>query len=497
MSLRYLLISLPVLPAYLIFLMCLVIYKYIIFAILKMKYNKNLSPIESIDSFFTLGEFQDNFSNILITMETDIKEKSLQERIIKHFERTIIKNTNHFRKIHSSVHSYMGFSFLLREEIQAADFVNIIDVNEDSYEYLNHFIYEYCMKPLPKHNKLLMDATILKCGNNWKMKNNFRIDQIPVLFRIHHILGDGLSIMNLFIQLFGDDKLVIDEVIGEFHNRHKYNNFWMRLLEDVYSFLILPGFMICEVIRRCMNNRVFIGSTGSGKQYFAKKVGDDTMSLQKIKALKKKIGNCRFTEILIAAISASLCDYFRKKNGVIPKTVAAVEAVVQEMVNLNQNGLPELKNQFKFFPFEIPIEIGSDSMLKRLNAIRNYTRSPDSTVIFMMQRLFLHNLMGLLPRPFIEMFFKTKYTSLALSNLPGIKKITLFNGIKIEEIYFFVLGRKETGMGYSLITYDNKMHLAFKAHDNIISSQEDCQKLVDDVFKYLNELSKELSDKSI
>ncbi|XP_057670158.1 uncharacterized protein LOC130902225 [Diorhabda carinulata] len=494
----YFLISLPLLLIYLMFLICLVIYKSIIIAILKMRYGTNLITVDSIDSFFTLGMFQDNFSYILTTMRTDVKEENLMEKLIEALDGTFIKNADQLKKLHGSLKNFMGFPFLLKKKLEAADFVTLIDVDRDGYESLNHLIHEYCTSSLHTNKKLLIDSTILKCSNEWKIKNNFKIDQIPLLFKVHHVVGDGLSIMNLIVQSFGDDKFVIDKIIEEFNNRQKPANAWKRLLEDIVSFFLLPGFMVCEIIKRSLNSKVFIGGVGSGEQYFAKTVGDDNMSVQKIKGLKNKIGDCRFTEILITAISASLCDYFRKKGVEIPKTVAAFIIVVLEMQSLIKNGVPNLTNQFKLLPVEIPIEIGSDSMLKRLNDTKKYTRSPDLPVMCMMQRLFINHIFGLFPRPIKKIFYRANYTSLSLSNIPGIHRITFLNGVELDEVHFFIINRKELGgIGFSIITYADKLHLAFKAQDNMISSQEDCQKIVDNVFNYINQLSLEICNKDI
>ncbi|XP_057658175.1 uncharacterized protein LOC130895072 [Diorhabda carinulata] len=247
-------------------------------------------------------------------MKTSINEEDLEAKMIEALDETIMKNAEHFKKILGSLHKFMGFPYVLKEDIKAADFVHIVDVEKDCYKTFGHLTYDYSMKPLPKNNKLLFETIILKCSNKWKEKNNFRIQHIPVLIKIHHILGNGLSIMNLFVQLFGDDKYVIDNVIREFNKRYKRSNFWMRLLQGVYSFLLLPGFMVCEGIKRNFNKTAFIARAGFGKQYFVKKV-DDTISVQKIKNLKKKIGDCSFTEILLTAISASCYDYFREVSG--------------------------------------------------------------------------------------------------------------------------------------------------------------------------------------
>lgn len=442
MSLWYLVISIPLLPVYLTFLACMVVYKIIIIAILKLKHGKDLTTITSNDSFFGLGKFRENLFNIMFTMNTNMSEEALKERMVDAINVKMMKHEQHFKKIHSSLHNCMGYSFLLREyDIKAADFITIVDVEKDRYESVNHLTYEYCMKPLPKQNKLLFEVIIVKSNKEWRLRNNFKVEQIPILIRMHHLLADGLSTMNLYVQLFGDDKAVIDEVIEKFNKNHKRSQFWLELLQNIYFFLLLPGYVVYHGIHTYGNDRGFMSNLGSGKQHFTYKVGDDAMLIQKMKNLKNKVGNFGFTDILITAISASIYEY-GKKSGKIPKSIEAISAGVRDMKKINGNGLPILMNQFGYITYEIPIDIKSESLLKRVDAIKECRDASDPITNFMIIRMLLSYTMGLIPNYFKKLLFQTNSAILGLSNLPGIKKISVLDGIEIEDMYFSVINRE-------------------------------------------------------
>lgn len=445
MYLWYLLISLPLLPVSLISLTCFAVYKGIVFAILKLKHGKDLTTITSIDSFFTLRKFQDAFSHIIIIVNSKASEEDLKRKLMEVLDDKIIKNVEHFKKIHSSLHSFMGYQFLLKEEVEVDDIVTMVDVEKDGYESINHLLHEYSIKPLPKQNKLLFEMIIVKSSKEWRIRNNLKVEQIPLLVRMHHVLGDGLSTMNLFIQLIGDDKVVLDEVVETF-NRRDISKCWMRFLQNIHMFLLFPGFFIYNGIqmfnynKRFGHNKMF---EGSGKPYFASKVGDDEL-LDRVKSLKREIGNYSFNEILFTAISAALHNHLRKKNNKIPTTIGAATTATQHLENVNKNGLPLLINQFAFATFEFPIEIGSESTLERINAIKKNIRSPDTLINFMIIRFVLWYLLGLFPSCINLILSKVKRVSLGISNLPGVRRITVLNGMKIDEAYFFMLtGEKD------------------------------------------------------
>ncbi|XP_057658161.1 uncharacterized protein LOC130895064 isoform X1 [Diorhabda carinulata] len=498
MSLWYLSLSLPLLPVYLTFLACLLVYKSIIIAILKLKHGKNLTIITSNDSFFGLGKFRENLSNVLFTMNTEMSEEALRERMVQAINMKMIKYEQHFKKIHSSLYNFMGYTFLIKEDdVRATDFVTILDVEKDRYESINHLAYEYSMKPLPKQNKRLFEIIIIKSSKEWKTRNNFKVEKIPVLMRMHHLLADGLSTLNLNVQLFGDNKVVINEVVDKFNTNRKRPQYWLEILQNIYFFLLLPGYIIYHEIHTYGNYRGFMNNLGSGKQHFIYKVGDDNMMIRKIKTLKNKIGNCSFTQILITAISASIYEY-SKKAGKIPISIETINAGVRYLKPMNENGLPILMNQFGYVIHEIPIDIKSDSLLRRIDAIKECTKISDIVKNFMIMKTLLCYTMGLLPNYFKKLFFQTNSAILAISNLPGIPKINFLDGIDVEEIYFFVLNREtDIGMGISIMTYDEKIHLGLQVYESIIPSQDDCRQILDNIFKTLNDIFTDFSDQNV
>ncbi|CAH1112630.1 unnamed protein product, partial [Psylliodes chrysocephalus] len=251
------------------------------------------------------------------------------------------------------------------------------------------------------------------------------------------------------------------------------------------------GYLILTFFKGALNK--FEGPYTSTKHHVAfraEKSGEHL--LRAIKKLKNDIGDTSFSEIILTAVSASLYNQFQKHYHRVPKSVSLAIIATRDLKPMNVNGVPKLRNQFGFVNLEIPIKTGSSSLLHRMDLLKKNSRNLMKSPELLIRNYISFNLLQLIPVPVIKVLFPLKNIWGCISNLPEFPKIVLFNGYEVEDAYFFTIQRDQMTTGFSLISYDSRIHLGFIADVASVASKEDCDEIVNDVFKNIDLLKLEV-----
>ncbi|KAK7366462.1 hypothetical protein VNO80_08452 [Phaseolus coccineus] len=169
-----------------------------------------------------------------------------------------------------------------------------------------------------------------------------------LIFRIHHALGDGISLMSLFLascrKLNHPQALptIASSASTPSNTSNPPFNFWNLLLTLFFSFLFVLDFIL-----RCLWVRDPKSSItgGAGVQLWPRKIATASFSLQDMKTVKTAV-NATINDVLFAVISCGISRYldFRAPNGL--RDGARLTGLA--MVNLRkQPGLQELSNLMK------------------------------------------------------------------------------------------------------------------------------------------------------
>lgn len=124
---------------------------------------------------------------------------------------------------------------------------------------------------------------------------------------------------------------------------------------------------------------------------------------------------------------------------------------------------PKLQNNFAMAMLDLPINIGVNSMLQRLTAIKKQTsmlkKSNDIEVYYLktfnshfysfiylqINYLLVNKLSELFPHIALKHGLKANNLTLTISNVPGLPQISMMNGSKILDVVFFTPHRGNTG----------------------------------------------------
>ncbi|KAI4295669.1 hypothetical protein L6164_035688 [Bauhinia variegata] len=241
------------------------------------------------------------------------------------------------------VRDHRGFEHWRRTQVDIDRHVVIIDhpvsAAADDQSAINEYLSELSIDASGlSADKPLWEIHILKahkCG----------------IFRIHHSLGDGISLMSL---LLANCRKVNDPdampTVVSFGGTKSNGRNWMdwRNLWDFVRMVWFSFIFVMEFIVRCLwvRDRKTPVSGGAGVELWPRKMATARFLLEDMKALKKAVVNATINDILFAIISCGLSRYldFRAPNEL--KDGLRITGIA--MVNLrSQQGLQVLSDLMK------------------------------------------------------------------------------------------------------------------------------------------------------
>ncbi|XP_056643550.1 uncharacterized protein LOC130449627 [Diorhabda sublineata] len=350
------------------------------------------------------------------------------------------------------------------------------------FHYNNFFVYQLFLLPC-------------------RFKFFFQEYQVPMLIRINHVIADGLSAMNLFAHTFGENDVKLEESLKNIPKSPEWQKLPIfQFLQNLLYFYLVPGYLLVKNFRgelKSLTGQSYEGPMTSFRQnvsYGTEKPGEGLV--QKIKSMKKQIGDTSFSEIILTAISASLYKYYQKALYKVPESISTAIVATKDLKPLTINGVPQLRNQFGIVPVQMPIKLHTHSILERLQGIKKFTRKlmKDPSEL-MISNFITFNLLKFLPTPLIKRLLPLKGYATVISNLPEFPKIVIFNGHVVEDAYFFTLQRDEMSTGFAVVSYDSRVHLGFVGDAASVPSIEDCDGIVSEFFNTFDLLQKEIDKK--
>ncbi|CAG9835496.1 unnamed protein product [Diabrotica balteata] len=436
-----------------------------------------------------------------MTLNMKDKNEDLVADIREVLNKKILAEPNKYQKLLCSLNTFLGYTFLLKEQVKADDFITVIDVEKTKYSSMKELMFSYSYKPLPLNNKLLLEIIVIKAPKAWKESNDMKENQIPLLIRINHVIADGLSVMNLCAQALGENDVNLEKSLKNIPKSPE----WQRqpafqFLQKIYLFFMVPGFLLVRYFKGeavSVAGQEYEGPMSAYRQnvsYKTEKPGENLV--QKIKDLKKQIGNdTSFSEIILTAVSSSLYNYYEKALFKIPKSVRMAVVATRDLEPMTVKGVPQLRNQFGLVNFELPIKIDSTSILARLEVLKKNTKKLyDDPSELILRNYITFNLLKIMPLPLIKRVLPMNGIATVISNLPEFPRIIVFNGHEVEDAYFFTLQRDQMATGFAVISYDSRIHLGFVGDVASIPTQADCDDIVDEFFNAIQRMQIE-SDK--
>lgn len=167
------------------------------------------------------------------------------------------------------------------------------------------------------------------------------------VFRIHHALGDGISLVSMLLASCrrADDPEALPEVAGgkRRESAGRIGNLWGLL-----KMVLLSLVFVFEFVLRALwvSDRKTAISGGAGVELWPRKLATATFSLDDMKAVKNAIAGATINDVLFGVVSSGLSRYLDHRSpNALPE---GLQITGLAMVNIRQQpGLQDLSNLMK------------------------------------------------------------------------------------------------------------------------------------------------------
>lgn len=302
--------------------------KEVVNIILKLKYGNSFGGIlASADCIWAIEDTSKAVINILLIIKLNSdNSESIIDRIKHLVSKNIFQKPEDFPKLTSTRHRFMGYNFLLKNRFTVDDCVSALKIRGDkklSEGELRDVISECCNELLPKQHSTLWQILVSPQPVQWHRAKETS-NCYPVLLRFSHIVGDGASLTNLMLKTFAEEtckntsfeKLHIN--LSE-HLTRTNNDVVSKLVHAIKGFFnfvylvsIAPSMIFHQHFLRSDDVNSLHGQEMSGEKNLVYAVKDGKELFILVKDIKNSIPNCKFSDILFAAISRSLEEHFTR-----------------------------------------------------------------------------------------------------------------------------------------------------------------------------------------
>lgn len=340
--------------------------------------------------------------------------------------------------------------------------------------------------------------------------------RFPILFRVHHSLGDGVSLLRLLLEGIADKdvpsrwkslstfKLMnIDYILNEqsTHSATQKQHFIARILQkipsarDIHSWkrkhlqhlwtiFTAPAFFH-EVAARAVDVNCIHSSEQTNQKvvsWIHEEEFSGTRWVDIIKRTKQQVPGARFSDAFLTALSSSLQKYFTRKSDHMPNDITVVlpTRISRESPQL------KLHNRFSVALQTLPISPGINlddpnrlqTLLGRLMDVKQYSDVLRSSPDYLINYWIMSTVACLFPDPILRQILSSAHSTLAISNLPGPQLKPRIHGHELKNLSFFIPNIGQTAVGLTLLTYGGKLQLGILADREVIPSEDDAHSIL-------------------
>ncbi|XP_055320369.1 uncharacterized protein LOC129577418 [Sitodiplosis mosellana] len=532
------LVFIALLPLLLTLWLCMLCYRHHIHHTIKRKYgDKFRGFLDGSDAVWALeDDFAKSVINIMALVEINVQSNNsaadsavnillaLRKRLSLRF----LGEYKTFPKLFYKRCKEHGYSFWTNEnECTIEDYIrfmpNITEAakHTDNKKYIESAFGALCNMPLMNNHSASWEILVSKRHiTDYNSEGNLAT-HIPVLFRIHHSLGDGVALLRLFLETIADrenskknlwtncihqrqklktyfenefspptfvQKFSIWKSIASM-NAREFQRIWNRLklyvqnLATRISILFLsPASIVQQGFKKIDENTLHQQKlTGDKIICWHFENDDDLDLLDTMKAIKRNFQGVRFSDVLLSALSISFQNYFESKGHHIPNTMTAVLPARIEA----EGAQLKLQNKFSVGLQTLPIRgrqfvnTQASRFHSKMMEVKKYSDLLRSSPDYFVNYWIMSFLSSLLPESMLSSLTESVHSTIAVSNLPGPQTITYISGYRISNMTFWLPNRGSTGIGISILSYGYKLQLGLIGDRAVISNQYDAQRILD------------------
>ncbi|XP_065871496.1 wax ester synthase/diacylglycerol acyltransferase 2-like [Euphorbia lathyris] len=238
-----------------------------------------------------------------------------------------------------------GREYWIPSEIDIDRHIIIVDKNSysagDTTEKIAHdYVADLCVGTKLSSDKPLWEIHVLeKC----------------LVFRLHHALGDGMSLMSMLLANCrkAEDPEAVPTLVagGGRRDKGRAEKKKRSLIRTLIGFIQMVFFTLIftlEFVARCLwiSDRKTVISGGDGVEMWPRKIVNAMFLIKHMKMVKEVVGDATINDVLIGVISAGLSRYFDHRSPNSLKEGDRITGIA--MVNLREkSGLQDVREMMK------------------------------------------------------------------------------------------------------------------------------------------------------
>lgn len=357
-------------------------------------------------------------------------------------------------------------------------------------EDLKGYVTEQCNATLPENHTRTWEMLV---GKQPLKREDGMGYYYPILFRVHHCLGDGVALLRLLLESMADKSVnaklmwstpnVIENCkeeakwlrvvknIGSALTIHNLQKFYEKLIQTLYLIYVTP-FVLTEITFSLSPDSNILHPNDINGEKVVNWVHEASLNfplLETIKQIKQRVPGARFSDVLCTILAKSLNKYFTCHNQPIPQKITMVVPARIE----RESATLSLKNRFSVAMRPLPLSTTPEhknSISKFYHTILNMkifsdilATAPDYQVNYWIMSF----VADILPDKLFAKLMQSSHSTLAFSNLPGPQERVTIKGYPLERIGFFLPNFGQTTVGITILSYGGQLQLGIMA-DKVI-----------------------------
>ncbi|CAI2368012.1 unnamed protein product [Moneuplotes crassus] len=345
---------------------------------------------------------------------------------------------------------FLGHNFmkeLPREEIEKC--LEILDENEHhlhTEKDLGDFLSKTINDPIPLSTP------------QWRMwlYENYSETQSALLFKEHHVMADGLGILEIILLIVDEFK---PEAIIDFRPTSWLKQMFLYLISPLFIFYYLIP-ILCKRRDRSSITNVPL----SGERQFA--IGK-RFSLEDMKRSSRDLG-VSMNDLAAGALSRGLAEYLADQKDIDhSKTLTAMVPVNLRTKKVRKPSDVKLQNNFTLVLLDFKMGQTLEDEIKRVNRLMKKAKSSIKPLTTMfIQQLIIRFLPLFITKPLMD--YTAGKCTLAFSNVPGFKEDLTVLGSRANELLFFTPCMSKIGVGVSMVSHVDYFKMGISADTNVV-----------------------------
>ncbi|GJQ84569.1 hypothetical protein Trydic_g233 [Trypoxylus dichotomus] len=430
--------------------------------------------------------FEMNPNKTVINVINIYASKDNPKITIEKLKNVIYQIYNSSFKFSSHIQRCLGYCYFVKDQVDFEDVIDVTRLNEEEY-MTKQMLFDYLEdNSLTLKENQMWKVIIFSQPILWSRDTKDEYKQYVIIWTLRHSLGDGPSIVTIFQKYAVEDGPQTEADLKNLERLRKIQK--PRVNLDNVCLRRNPVTTKLDGLALKID--------GNSKWHIASFIETQPKYVSVVKKIKDEL-NISFTEVISAAIIASVYDYIKQRKVTLDNfTIAKVIRLKMEDLIKLKNGtykFEEIKNNFGLVAFKLPQNLDGRTMKSLIQYLQHYNESLRYAVDPIVAYTFLDSICTYLPINMTRVSCTSFMDSMTIgvTNLVGFQKSRLCDNV-VDDVFFFAPGILNTGFTFSIFSYEGRLQIILTSREGFVKDRDDLQKILNNVFSHIGRVQKEI-----